>query len=83
MAALVSADDVRGYSIAQVRNWVAGVIDAKYADILAAQETDGPALLLLTKEDLKGVGILLGPATTLHQAIQNLAGGALRPLLSP
>lgn len=59
-----------------VRTWLEELGFGKYADVFEMHEVDGEALLLLTLEDLKEMGVYaVGPRRKLYDAIQQLRGG--------
>lgn len=61
-----------------VRTWLEELGFGKYADTFEMHEVDEEALLLLTLEDLKEMGVLaVGPRRKLYNAIQQLRGGDL------
>ena len=59
-----------------VRIWLEDLGFGKYADVFEMHEVDEEALLLLTLEDLKEMGVFaVGPRRKLYNAIQQLKGG--------
>ncbi|XP_024024839.1 ankyrin repeat and SAM domain-containing protein 3 isoform X1 [Morus notabilis] len=61
-----------------VRTWLEEMGFGKYADAFEMHEVDEEALLLLTLEDLKEMGVFaVGPRRKLYNAIQQLRGGDL------
>ncbi|PON46425.1 Mitogen-activated protein kinase kinase kinase [Parasponia andersonii] len=59
-----------------VRTWLEEMGFGKYADVFEMHEVDEEALLLLTLEDLKEMGVFaVGPRRKLYNAIQQLRGG--------
>ena len=55
-------------------------MDEEEAQKLMVQKVNGSALLLLTEEKLRSIGILLGPAANLAVAIENLRAPTGTPL---
>ncbi|KAF3438010.1 hypothetical protein FNV43_RR20766 [Rhamnella rubrinervis] len=73
-----ASDDVRSEEsdINCVRKWLEELGFGKYADVFEMHEVDEEALLLLTLEDLKEIGVFaVGPRRKLFTAIQQLRGG--------
>lgn len=71
-------DDMQfeGSDINCVRKWLEELGFGKYADVFEMHEVDEEALLLLTLEDLKEMGVFaVGPRRKLFTAIQQLRGG--------
>ena len=63
---------VSDWTIAHVIEWAREIVDEEEAQKLVVQKVDGSALLLLTKEELRSIGIPLGPAAKLAAAIEKL-----------
>ena len=63
---------VSDWTIAHVIEWARQIVDEKHALKLKEQEVNGSALLLLTEEKLRSIGIPLGPAAKLAAAIEKL-----------
>lgn len=73
-----ASDDMQfeGSDINCVRKWLEEQGFGKYADVFEEHEVDEEALLLLTLEDLKEIGVFaVGPRRKLFTAIQQLRGG--------
>lgn len=65
-----------GIDTNSVRTWLEELGFGKYADVFEMHEVDDEALLLLTLEDLKEMGLFaVGPRRKLYNAIQQLKGG--------
>ena len=77
--AVLTPDVVRSWGATGVKQWAMTVdgITEVHADILVAQEIDGAALLLVTKEELMADGMKRGPALLLMNAVAAIkeAGG--------
>ncbi|XP_062116858.1 uncharacterized protein LOC133830803 [Humulus lupulus] len=59
-----------------VKTWLEELGFGKYADVFEMHEVDEEALVLLTLEDLKEMGVFsVGPRRKLYNAIQQLKGG--------
>ncbi|KAH7528909.1 uncharacterized protein LOC107419052 [Ziziphus jujuba] len=68
--------EFEGSDINCVRKWLEELGFGKYADVFEMHEVDEEALLLLTLEDLKEMGVFaVGPRRKLFTAIQQLRGG--------
>ena len=63
---------VSDWTIAHVIEWAREIVDEEEAQKLVVQKVDGSALLLLTKKELRSIGIPLGPAAKLAAAIEKL-----------
>ena len=63
---------VSDWTIAHVIEWARQIVDEEEAQKLVVQKVNGSALLLLTKEELRSIGIPLGPAANLAAAIEKL-----------
>ena len=79
-AVLPTPDEVSSWGAEDVKQWAMTVkgITEMHANILVAQEIDGAALLdVVTKDDLLKVGVPLGPAGKLMNAVAAIkkAGG--------
>ena len=65
--------DVHSWTIPQVVKFFESTSDCKdYAPVFQEQEVDGMALLLLTHETLKSLGIKLGPASKIMAHVVKL-----------
>ena len=64
-------DALRALTIASVREWAEKTVglDAEDADILVKQKIDGDQLLKVTEEKLMKIGVPLGPAGKLVDAV--------------
>lgn len=68
---------VGGSNVNAVRGWLEEIGFGRYAGVFEMHEVDEEALLLLTVEDLKEMGVLsIGPRRKLYSAIQQLKEGA-------
>lgn len=68
-----TADEVKGWDTARVMEFAMSVgLDEEDAKILSANKVNGKRLLNLTKDDLRSVGMSLGPASDLAAAIAEL-----------
>ena len=80
--AVLTPDVVRSWVAPRVKQWAMTVdgITEVHANTLVAQEIDGAALLdVVTKDDLLKVGVPLGPAGKLMNAVAAIkkAGGTV------
>jgi len=65
--------DVRSWTIPQVVKFFESTSDCKdYASVFCEQEVNGTALLLLTHESLKSLGMKLGPALMIMAHVEKL-----------
>ncbi|XP_042370327.1 sterile alpha motif domain-containing protein 9-like [Plectropomus leopardus] len=66
--------EIKDWSKHKVREWALKLddVDDRFAEILFQQDISGPSLLLLDKEDLKEIGVTLGPAKLIIQARDEL-----------
>ena len=78
-ASAVTADAMRAFKVADVRDWAAVSIglDAEDADILVKQKIDGEALFKVTEEKLMKDGMPRGPAGKLADAVAAIISAPL------
>ena len=67
--------DGGGLPMSDVRDWLAARGFERFADVFQEHEVDLEALRELTDEDLKEMGLPLGPRVKLRKAIQGLVEG--------
>ncbi|KAA3682197.1 uncharacterized protein DEA37_0000676 [Paragonimus westermani] len=77
---LLRPDDVRAWSVDNVRDWLLEEGFSREAEAFSQQEIDGACLLLMKRMDvLTELGIKLGPAVKIYERIKRLQSRCTSP----